>query len=627
MYDSVSEGAAPVNDASSAHETVRVAVVGHVDHGKSTLVGRLLHDTGSLTEGKAAALEGLSKKRGMELEWAFLTDALQAERDQGITIDVAQAILQRPGRRIVLLDAPGHREFLKNMITGAAQADAAILVVDAAEGVRDQTRRHATLLSLLGVKQVAVFVNKIDLIGYDQALFETLEGEIRALLQGLGVVAKTIAPVSARHGDNIADGSDNLGWWAGPSVLEALDSFQSAKPAHHRPARLLVQDVYKFDERRIIAGRLVSGRLNVGDALVFAPSGVSATIKSFERWNAPSVDHAIAGESIGIQLDEQIFVKRGDVGGLISTAPVASQKLRVRVFWLGDEALSVGKRLKIKVGSGEAQGVVEKIERAYDTAGLEARNGLSIPRHDAGDVVLALASPIAADAHDVEPAIGRVVLVDGFTIAGGGVILEALRTKVELPVPTARLRATRFGHRGAVVWLTGLSGAGKSTVAEAAEKRLFASGINVVRLDGDVLRAGLNKDLGFSAEDRAEALRRTTAVAKILMESGLVVLVPMIAPYAADRASARATVGDGFHEVYVSADVATCESRDPKGLYAKARAGNLPGFTGISAPYEAPTHPELTIDTTTYDQNAAADQLTTYIVNQVTGAMSDGAGI
>jgi bifunctional enzyme CysN/CysC len=613
----------------SVRESLRVAVVGHVDHGKSTLVGRLLHDTGSLPQGKVDAIRAMSERRGMPLEWAFLMDALQAERDQGITIDTSQVWFKAAKRDYVIIDAPGHKEFLKNMITGAAASDAALLVIDAEEGVKDQSRRHGYLLHLLGVRQVAVAVNKMDLVGYSRTRFASIEKEYRAYLAGIGVRPTYIIPIAAREGQNIVSAAESMPWYKGPSVLEALEHFNVVTLPTHLPLRMPVQDVYKFDGRRIIAGRIESGVLRVGDKVLFSPSNKTARVKSIEAWAAPQPLEASAGQSVGFTLDEQIFVERGEIVSLELDPPVESDVFRARLFWVGKNPLTVGARYKLKLCSADADIRVQAIERVIDTGDLSTAAAAEVPHSAVAEVVLQADRMLALDEFVVSPTTGRFVLVDGYDIAGGGIVfMEGYADQRQLITVRASnvqrvehavsldARAQRNGHRGGVIWLTGLSGSGKSTLAIAVERRLFNLGYQVYVLDGDNMRHGLNADLGFSPEQRAENIRRVGEVAALMSRAGMVVITAFISPYRSDRERARRAAGANFHEVFVKADLATCERRDPKGLYRKARAGEITDFTGVSAPYEAPENPELVVDTAALDLESALDLLAAYVRKQ-----------
>jgi len=598
---------------------LRIVVVGHVDHGKSTLVGRILHETGALPDGKVEYLKEVCDKRGMPFEWAFVMDALQAERDQGITIDTSQLRFHSGKRPVLIIDAPGHKEFLKNMITGAASAEAALLIVDAAEGVQEQTRRHGYLLHLLGLTQIAVAVNKMDLVEWSESRFQEVEAEIRAYLGEIGVTPTHVIPVSARGGDNVSGRSDAAAWYQGPSIIDSLDSFQTAAPATDLDLRLPVQDVYKFDTRRIIAGRIESGRVKVGDRLVFAPSGKSAKVASIEGWAGDDVTtlSAGAGQAVGVTLDEPIFVERGQIAHIGGAAPTITYALRARVFWLGREALKIGSRLKLKLATAEYPVEVAAIERVVDVEDLKNHDGAEVGRNAVAEIVLRSRAPMAIDSFADNARLGRFVLVQAYDIVGGGIVASAVGessnlTEVEHKVTTdARARAN--GHQGGVLWLTGLSGAGKSTIAMELERRLFLRGWQVTVLDGDNVRTGLNADLGFSEADRAENIRRVGEVSHLFAKAGMLVIASFISPYRADRDRVRAVDPEVFHEIHIATDLEECERRDPKGLYKKARAGELPDFTGISAPYETPEEPELRLRTAGRTVDEAVAELQAYV--------------
>ncbi len=588
-----------------------IVVVGHVDHGKSTLVGRLLHETGSLPEGQVEAVRESSRRRGMPFEWAFVLDALQAERDQGITIDTTQIRFRTARRPYVIIDAPGHKEFLKNMVTGAARAEAALLVIDAAEGVQEQSRRHGYLLRLLGIPQIAVVVNKMDLVDWSAGRFGQVAEGFRAYLAELGLTPLAFVPVSAREGDNLAAHSPRMPWYQGPTVVQVLDSFEAAPRPVDRPLRMVVQDVYKFDQRRIVAGRIESGRLRVGDEIIFSPSNKVVRVRSIEAWNVPEPpEEAVAGESIGITLSEPIFVERGEIVSHLERAPMETTVFRGRLFWLGERPLEVGSTYTLKLGTSEARVRVEAIERVIDTDDLSGRPADHIARHGAGEVILRADRLLALDPFDANPATGRFVLIEDYLPVGGGIVsMEGYPDQRQLVTRratnihavghavTREARIARNGHRGGVLWFTGLSGAGKSTLALALERELFRKGYQVYVLDGDNIRSGLNADLGFSPEDRAENIRRVGEVAALFADAGMIAISAFISPYRADRERARKAAGDGFHEIYIHAPLEVCEQRDPKGLYKKARAGEIPDFTGISSPYEPPENPELVVPT------------------------------
>jgi bifunctional enzyme CysN/CysC len=597
---------------------VRIVIVGHVDHGKSTLVGRLLHETGSLPEGKLEMLKAVSARRGMPFEWSFLLDALQTERDQGITIDTTQIRFRTKSRDVVLIDAPGHAEFLRNMITGASQADGALLIIDALEGVRDQTRRHGYLLHLLGVKQVAVVVNKMDRVDFGAARFAEISDEISAHLTGLGVRPLAVIPISARDGDGVAERTRRVAWYHGPTVVEALDALEPARPLEQLALRLPVQAIYKFDDRRIVAGRIESGGLAAGDEIVIMPAGKIAKIRSVEGWPMTPVEGAqTAGRSVGVTLDRELFLERGDVIAHAGTSPRDTRRLRARIFWLHDKELAKGEQILVRIGTREVRATVVAIEKAVDPGELSSVENKSIARNHVGEIDLSLAQPVAADPYVENPRTGRLVIEVGGRIAGGGLVLSVDAGQRAIPVDIVPVesalrpdeRSARNRHNGAVVWLTGLPASGKSTLARALERRLFGNGGSPVLLDGDTLRAGLNSDLGFSAADRTENIRRLAEVATHLARNGHIAIVAAVSPSREDREAARRIADTAFREIYVATPAEVCESRDPKGHYAKARAGSLPAFTGTGNDYQPPTDCELTLDTSAGSVGDATDEI------------------
>ncbi|MET0220033.1 MAG: adenylyl-sulfate kinase, partial [Tardiphaga sp.] len=527
------------------------------------------------------------------------------ERDQGITIDTTQIRFRTQSRDVVLIDAPGHAEFLRNMITGASQADAAVLIIDALEGVRDQTRRHAYLLHLLGVKQVAVVVNKMDRVDFSEARFQAISDEISAHLIELGVTPAVIIPISARDGDGVAALTDRIRWYHGLTVVEALDAMTPAVALDELALRLPVQAIYKFDDRRIVAGRVETGHLAVGDDVVIMPAGKLARIRSVERWSATPLqgEHG-AGRSVGLTLDRELFVERGDVIAHAGSVPSETRRLRARIFWLHEQPLKAGASILLRLGVREVRATVVAIEKAIDPGKLAHVETREIALNHVGEIDIALAQPVAADSYADNPRTGRLVIEVNGRIAGGGLVLavDAGRAVPRDIVPVRSAlrteeRAGRYRHDGAVVWFTGLPGSGKSTLAIALERRLFSIGGSPILLDGDTLRAGLNRDLGFSADDRRENIRRLAEVAGHLARNGHIAIVAAVSPSRGDRAEARRMVDSEFREIYVSTPADICEQRDPKGHYAKARAGALQDFTGVSNEYQAPDAVELTIDT------------------------------
>jgi len=614
----------PTNDPTAVPSHLYLVVVGHVDHGKSTLIGRLLFDTNSVPEGKAERIQAACKSEGMEFEYAFLMDALLEEQAQNITMDTTRVPFRTPRRQFTIIDAPGHKEFLKNMITGAASADAAILIVDAHEGLREQTRRHGYLLSLLGLRQIVVAVNKMDLVGYDQAVFERIRTELGEFLGQLGVKPSHYVPLAAKHGEGLLHVSPHTPWHRGPALLEALEQFRATPPIEGAPLRLTVQDIYRFDARRIIAGLVEAGSVSVGDPIEFYPGGKRSRVKTIESWPAPAAGRPAprgpiqAGASVAITLEDELFVERGQIGAPPNAAPAEAREFTARVFWLHNEPLRVGETVPLRLGTQQVEARLVAIQRALDAVTLESNSGhtTEVKRHEVAEIRLRVRRPLAFDAGGKIPALGRFVLMRSRRIAGGGVIDALVHDGSEQsdnhPVTTAA-RATLLGHRGAVIWLTGLSGAGKSTLSTALEQRLFRAGVLPVVLDGDVLRAGLCKGLGFSEAERKENIRRAAEAALLLAEGGAVVVTALISPFREDRqhVADRCRAQDvPFAEVFVNAPLAECERRDPKQLYQRARAGKIPAFTGIDSPYEPPLAPALELRTDLESVDESLEKLT-----------------
>jgi bifunctional enzyme CysN/CysC len=609
-----------------AQPKLRVVFVGHVDHGKSTLIGRILHDTGSLPEGKVEEIKRACAAEGMQFEFAFLLDALLEEQKQNVTIDTTEIPFRTPRRQYAIIDAPGHREFLKNMITGASRADAAILVIGADEGVREQSRRHAYLLSMLGIKHLFVVVNKMDLVDYSEKRFCEIEQEYRKFLRELGLDARTFIPASAREGENVARVSMKMKWYGAASVLEALDLLEPQERDVDLPLRFCVQDVYRFDGRRIIAGRIETGTLRVGDQLVFSPANKSSVVATIERWNAQETNGpAVAGDSIGITLSEQIFVERGYVASHENETPIETNRFHADLFWIVREPLRVGHLYSLRLATQDVKCEVVSIERVMDSSTLETKSDgrEQLDRNEIARLTIQTRGPLVIDNHDRIPNLGRFVIIEDGQICGGGTISGGVYTDRSVAKSknifwtegkiTTHARAMRSGHRGAVVWLTGLSGAGKSTIAQALERELFRRGMHTYVLDGDNIRHGLNSNLGFSPDDRVENIRRVSEVAKLMADAGTVVITAFISPYRMDRSRAREIALEGnaeFIEVFVDAPLEVCEARDPKHLYKKARAGQIREFTGIDAPYEAPEDPEIVVHT---DQQTIEESVATIL--------------
>jgi len=592
---------------------LRVVFVGHVDHGKSTLIGRILNDTNSIAEGKLEQIRKACTEEGMEFEFAFLLDALLEEQEQNVTIDTTRIPFRTNRRRYAIIDAPGHKEFLKNMITGAASADAAILVIAANEGVREQSRRHAYLLSMLGIKQLIVAINKMDLADYSEPRFEEIRHDYQKFLSDLGLTVRCFIPVSARTGDNVTKPSTQMDWYRGSNFLDALDDIEGTPLPLDLPLRFCVQDVYRFDQRRIIAGRIETGKLRVGDALVFSPANKTSVVHSIESWpDTGNGTEALAGDSIGITLTEQIFVERGYVASHQGATPIETNRFHADLFWIARQPMQIGRLYNLRLTTQEVKCQIVSVETIMDSSTLATKEGnhSRLERNEVGRVIVQTRAPLVMDNHDRIAYLGRFVLVDAGEICAGGTIFGGVYTDRTVAKSknifwmegkvTALQRTAQLGHRGAVVWFTGLSGAGKSTIAQALERELFVRGIHTYVLDGDNIRHGLNSNLGFSPEDRVENIRRVSEVAKLMADAGTVTITAFISPYRRDRRRAREIALEGnaeFIEVFVDAPLAVCEARDPKQLYKKARLGEIRDFTGISAPYEPPEGPEIVVHT------------------------------
>ncbi|HEV7990760.1 MAG TPA: GTP-binding protein [Gemmatimonadaceae bacterium] len=573
-----------IADPDEVEARMGIVIVGHVDHGKSTIIGRLLADTGTLPEGRLEQIKDLCARTAKPFEYAFLLDALKDERAQGITIDAARVFFRTPKRRYLILDAPGHVEFLKNMVTGAARAEAALLVLDAGEGIQENTRRHAYLLSLLGVRQIAVVVNKMDLVGGRQDAFDAFANDLTAFLATIGLEPAAIIPVIGRDGDNLAMRSTTMSWYTGPTVLETLDGFQSAGEAVDGPFRMAVQSVYKFtndgDDRRIVAGTVDSGRIRVGDEVVFHPSGKRTRVKSLEAFNRVAPTVVGAGESAGFTLAQQIYVTRGELATLAhEPQPIAATRIRASVFWLGVRPLEVGRPYTLKLGTARVSAQLESIERVLDASTLESVTGrTSVLRNEVADCVLKLRHPIAFDRASDLAATSRFVLVDNFNISGGGVVREAL-TAGEVHASRARA-GTSVALRPGVLWLTGERGSGKTTLARWLAGAAERAGTRVELLDDDSV--GELFPAGGSRAEQDLRVRRLAWLASRLEAHGAVVIVAVGSPDEDTRRYARGLSKD-FVEIHVSAE--------PDVLRQRRAARAEPEH------YESPVQPELRLDT------------------------------
>ena len=524
-------------------EKMNIVIVGHVDHGKSTVIGRLLADTGSLPEGKLEQVKKECARNSKPFEYAFLLDALKDEQAQGITIDTARCFFKSKKRQYIIIDAPGHIEFLKNMISGAARAEAALLVIDAKEGIQENSKRHGYLLSMLGIRQIAVCVNKMDLVNYSQAEFKKIEADYRKFLKQIGVEPHAFVPIAAHPGENIAELSKAMPWHKGPTILSMLDSFEKSSGLEDKPLRMPVQAIYKFtesgDDRRIVAGRIEAGSLAVGDKVVFLPSNKHSEIKTIESFNAPAREKTGTGHSVGVTLKEQIYINRGDIMCRQGDAlPLVSPLFQAEVFWMGRSPMIFGKEYKLKIGTAKVPVYLKEIKKIIDASDLKKSDKKQVDRHDVAQCVFEAASPVAFDiAASIEPT-GRFVLVDQYDIAGGGIISAVIQDdqaevrrqvqerelRWDFSIVDPKARQAQYGHAPKLVLLTGKVGVDKKTIAKDLEKNLFERGVKTYFLGiGNLLR-GLDADLEHDKKARHEHVRRLGEVSHILMDAGLLVL-------------------------------------------------------------------------------------------------------
>ncbi len=586
---------------------LRFLTCGSVDDGKSTLIGRLLYDTRGILEDQLATLERDSKRHGStgdSIDLSLLVDGLEAEREQGITIDVAYRFFSTPRRRFIVADTPGHEHYTRNMATGASNAELAVMLVDARKGILVQTRRHAFIAGLMGIRHVVLAVNKIDLVDFSQERFDAIDAEFRAAVAELNFSTLQAIPISARHGDNVITPSANTPWYGGPSLLEYLEGVAVEQEALSRPFRMPVQWVNRPNlDFRGYSGTVVSGRVRPGDHVIVQPSGGLAEIKRIVTMDGIQ-PVAEAGDAVTLVLDREIDVSRGDVLAAADAPVGVADALSARLIWLHDTPLVAGRDYLVKLGARSVPGTVERIRHRIDVNTRQAVPAASLGLNDLGSVELHLQVPVAFEPYSDSRDLGGFILIDRLTNAtvGVGMVEAALRRATSLTwqvLDVDRAARARLKRQGAaVLWLTGLSGAGKSTIANLVERRLHALGRHTYTLDGDNLRHGLNQDLGFSEVDRAENVRRASEVAALFADAGLIVIASLISPYRAERERARGRVPEGeFIEVFIDTPVDECRRRDPKGLYQKADAGLIRGFTGIDAPYEPPEAPELHLRT------------------------------
>ncbi|HEV2230096.1 MAG TPA: sulfate adenylyltransferase subunit CysN [Steroidobacteraceae bacterium] len=596
---------------------LRFITCGSVDDGKSTLIGRLLYESKVVFDDQLAALDEDTKRfgtRGTERDLALLVDGLTAEREQGITIDVAYRYFATEKRKFIVADAPGHEQYTRNMVTGASNADLAVILVDARKGVLTQTRRHSYLVRLLGISRVVLAVNKMDLVGYARAVFESVVAEYRAFGAQIALTEITPIPISAVCGDNVTQHGTHMPWFAGPTLIEHLESVEVEARLADRPFRLPVQWVNRPNgDFRGLCGRIVSGSVRPGDRVRILPGGREASVARIVTADG-DLGAAVAGQSVTLTLGSEIDVGRGDVIAAADAAPQVAKQFEATIVWLADEPMLQGRTYLMKAGARTVSATVTPLKHKINVNTLEHTAAERLELNDIGVCELELDQPIAFEPYEENRALGGFILIDRISnsTVGAGLIHFALRRSQNVHWQALdvdkQLRARQKGQRACVLWLTGLSGAGKSTIANRIEKQLAAEGRHTYLLDGDNVRHGLNKDLGFAAQDRVENVRRVAEVARLMVDAGLIVLVSFISPFRAERRMARALFGPGeFFEVFVDTPLAVAEGRDTKGLYRKARRGELKNFTGIDSPYETPERAEIRIDTTKLSAEEAAE--------------------
>ena len=603
----------------NALDLLRFITCGSVDDGKSTLIGRMLYEAQLVFEDQVATLLKDSKKlgtQGGDIDFALLVDGLAAEREQGITIDVAYRFFGTNHRKFIVADTPGHEQYTRNMVTGASTADVAVILVDASQGVLTQTRRHSFLTSLLGISHVVLAVNKMDLVDYDPDAFVQIEAEYLAFAAALSFKSITAIPLSALQGDNVIERSRRTPWYSGPTLLGYLESVEIAADDVNADFRLPVQWVNRPNaDFRGFAGTVAAGSVAPGDAVQVLPGGQEAIVEDVVLFNQ-SLPRALPKQSVTLTLDRQIDISRGDVIVAVGATCEVSDQFDTSLVWMDQGAGYVGRGYNLMLGGRMISATLTEIKYKVNINTLEQLPSRSPALNDIGRVSLSLDKPVAFTAYDDCRDLGSFILIDRYSKAtvGAGMINFGLRRAQNLfptqtTIDTAN-RAKLMGHEGKVIWLTGLSGSGKSTVADALESRLHAMGIHSYLLDGDNIRGGLNKDLGFTEADRVENIRRTAEVAKLMVDAGLVVITAFISPFRSERDMAKGLFKPGeFAEVFLDVSLDVAESRDPKGLYKKARRGDLPHFTGIDSPYEAPESADLRLDTSELSVEQCVDRL------------------
>jgi len=606
-------------DAHERKSLLRFITCGSVDDGKSTLIGRLLYESHLVFEDHLSALEVDSKRvgtQGRDLDFALLVDGLAAEREQGITIDVAYRFFSTEKRKFIVADTPGHEQYTRNMVTGASTTDLAVMLVDARKGVLTQTRRHSYLVSLLGIRKVVVAVNKLDLVDYSEEVFDQIESGYRAFAAEIGLTEIVCIPVSALRGDNVTEASPKTPWYHGPTLLGYLEIVEVEDEDPDRPFRMPVQWVNRpHHDFRGYCGTIVGGSVRTGQPIRVLPSGRRSRVARITTYDG-DLGEAVVGQAVTLVLEDEIDVSRGDVVCEEGRAPQVADQFEAHVIWMHEREMLPGRPYLMKIGSMTVGLTLSRPKFKVNVNTLEHLAANTLELNEIGVCSLRLDQPVPFDPYRENRDMGGFIIIDRVTNAtlGAGLLNFALHRADSVQWQTVDVdkaaRAARNGHRPCAVWFTGLSGAGKSTISNLAEERLHALGTHTYLLDGDNVRLGLNRDLGFTAADRVENIRRVAEVTKLMVDAGLIVLVSFISPFAAERRFARELLEPGeFCEVFVDAPLEVVEARDPKGLYRKGRRGELANLTGIDSPYEVPEHPEIRIDTVNVDASAAADMV------------------
>jgi bifunctional enzyme CysN/CysC len=609
-----------------AHEhksLLRFITCGSVDDGKSTLIGRLLYDSKMVFEDQLAALESDSKKvgtQGGKLDFALLVDGLAAEREQGITIDVAYRFFSTDQRKFIVADTPGHEQYTRNMVTGASTASLAIILIDANKGVLTQTRRHSYLVSLIGIRHIVLAINKMDMVGFDQKIFDAILKDYRVFAAQIGLDSIVAIPISALLGDNITETSVNTPWYTGPTLMGHLETVRIDDQTAAAPFRLPVQWVNRPDQHfRGFAGVIASGTVRPGDRVRVLPSGKESKVARLVSFDG-DLKEAVADQAVTIVLEDEIDVSRGDVLARNDSLPAVADQFQVVIIWMAEEPMLPGRQYWIKIGAKIATATVTDLRHKININTLEHIAAKKLDLNEIGECNISLDQPIAFDPYTENRDTGGFILIDRLTngTIGAGLIHYALRRADNIHWQAIEVNkqahAASKRQKACVLWFTGLSGSGKSTIANLLEKRLYSLGHHTFLLDGDNVRHGLNRDLGFTDADRVENIRRVAEVAKLMVEAGLIVLVSFISPFRTERRMARALLEQGeFIEVFVDVPLAVAEARDPKGLYKKARAGQIKNFTGIDSAYEPPENPEIAVDTTKETPEEAADRIVQYL--------------